>query len=269
MNAIVYTTKLDNMKSLKNQFFAHVKSDVLINEVLIESKPVMRMQTTVEEIVNQNNDVTNKNLSNDAAHGNLNTVAVIDIPSHPINPDEVPRAIYFGKTDETNIEIKIEVDPNEDDNKDNDSVPNTDMDVSPDEPEASEDEYEDVRVNPNSKVFKKPNNLSYNPVQLCKNPDFNTRLKRIPILFFTYQSNKEYLKECKPVTIDLDKSFERKMYNNTIYLKRDPNAVKVEVAPTIRNDDMDTVTIQEEINQPVVNQVSEAGQDQVRPRRQS
>ncbi|XP_023937409.2 uncharacterized protein LOC112045461 isoform X2 [Bicyclus anynana] len=68
-------------------------------------------------------------------------------------------------------------------------------------------------------LLRKPKNLSYNPIQLCKNPDFNTRLKRLSAGFFSSERNRHLLKECKPLTIDLHKSFEVKLCNNTLYLK--------------------------------------------------
>ncbi|XP_069355587.1 uncharacterized protein [Maniola hyperantus] len=73
-------------------------------------------------------------------------------------------------------------------------------------------------ISPSSWLLNKLPKLSYNPIQLCKNPDFNTRLKRLSAGFFSSERNRRQLKECKPLTIDLHKSFETKLVNNTLYL---------------------------------------------------
>ncbi|XP_039764409.1 uncharacterized protein LOC120636882 [Pararge aegeria] len=73
-------------------------------------------------------------------------------------------------------------------------------------------------ISSSSWLFRKLKKLSYNPIQLCKNPDFNTRLKRLNAGFYSSARNRCLLKECKPLTIDLHKSFEVKLHNNTMYL---------------------------------------------------
>lgn len=89
------------------------------------------------------------------------------------------------------------------------------------EDESDEDEpiSEDQKVKPSSYLLQKPRSRSYNPIQLCKNPDFNTRLKRLNVGFFTSTHNRRLLKACMPLTIDLHKTFETKLIEGTLYLK--------------------------------------------------
>ncbi|XP_045762542.1 uncharacterized protein LOC123865520 [Maniola jurtina] len=98
-------------------------------------------------------------------------------------------------------------------------------------------------ISPSSWLLNKLPKLSYNPIQLCKNPDFNTRLKRLSAGFFSSERNRRQLKECKPLTIDLHKSFETKLVNNTLYLTGtksvenkthglEENAIATKVCPT-------------------------------------
>ncbi|VVC86394.1 unnamed protein product, partial [Leptidea sinapis] len=81
-------------------------------------------------------------------------------------------------------------------------------------------------------LLKKPRVSSYNPIQLCKNPDFNTRLKRLSAGFLSYELNRKYLMECKPMTIDLHREFEPMLFNNTLYLK---GTEKMEISNSILN----------------------------------
>ncbi|XP_050552576.1 uncharacterized protein LOC118277285 [Spodoptera frugiperda] len=90
---------------------------------------------------------------------------------------------------------------------------------------------ENVKVKPTSYLLQKPRSRSYNPIQLCKNPDFNTRLKRLNVGFFKSLRNRALIKHCKPLTIDISKAFETKLINGTLYLKpesKDDN-VKIEI----------------------------------------
>ncbi|KAH9637400.1 hypothetical protein HF086_012013 [Spodoptera exigua] len=79
---------------------------------------------------------------------------------------------------------------------------------------------ENMRVKPTSYLLQKPRCRSYNPIQLCKNPDFNTRLKRLTVGFFKSHRNRALIKHCKPLTIDISKAFETKLVKGTLYLKR-------------------------------------------------
>ncbi|XP_038218322.1 uncharacterized protein LOC119836925 isoform X2 [Zerene cesonia] len=80
-------------------------------------------------------------------------------------------------------------------------------------------DYQKHRINLSSWLLQKPRVTNYNPIQLCKNPDFNTRLKRLTSGFLSYERNRHYLKQCQPLTIDLHKTFETKLIDKTLYLK--------------------------------------------------
>ncbi|CAH2097653.1 unnamed protein product [Euphydryas editha] len=85
--------------------------------------------------------------------------------------------------------------------------------------ECASDEEQKL-VKSTSWLFRKPRVKTYNPIQLCKNPDFNTRLKRLTAGFFTSPRNRQLLKQCKPLTIDVHKSFEMKLTNDSVLLKK-------------------------------------------------
>lgn len=92
-----------------------------------------------------------------------------------------------------------------------------------------ESDDEDITVSINSYMLKKPKTRTYNPIQLCKNPDFNTKLRRLAIGFFSSSRNRQLLNACIPMTIDVTKAFESKLVNGTLYLKhagRNSNEVK-------------------------------------------
>lgn len=89
------------------------------------------------------------------------------------------------------------------------------------------------RVKMSSYLLRKPRNRSYNPVILCKNPDFNTRLKKLSVGFFMSTRNRMLLQACIPMTIDLTKAFENKMINGTLYLKDVPQVSRVKTEPDI------------------------------------
>ncbi|KAG6457804.1 hypothetical protein O3G_MSEX010503 [Manduca sexta] len=95
--------------------------------------------------------------------------------------------------------------------------------------DAEKKRIERQRISPSSYMLQKPKNRKYNPIQLCKNPDFNTRLKRLTAGFLSSWQNRTLLKACKPLTIDLTKAFESKLINNTIYLKKPDNNRIIEI----------------------------------------
>ncbi|KAI8432710.1 hypothetical protein MSG28_013673 [Choristoneura fumiferana] len=95
--------------------------------------------------------------------------------------------------------------------------------------ESDDENMEDVTISLNSYMLKKPRTRTYNPIQLCKNPDFNTKLRRLAIGFFSSPRNRQLLNACIPMTIDVTKAFESKLVNGTLYLKstgRNSNIVK-------------------------------------------
>ncbi|KAM3961445.1 uncharacterized protein ACR2FA_004560, partial [Aphomia sociella] len=78
---------------------------------------------------------------------------------------------------------------------------------------------EKMKVTISSGLLQKPRIRTYNPINLCKNPDFNTRLKRLTVGFLSSTCNRRLLKVCKPMTIDVNKVFESKLIDGTLYLK--------------------------------------------------
>ncbi|XP_063542492.1 uncharacterized protein LOC134751078 [Cydia strobilella] len=158
MYPVVYTTKLDQMKTFKNKEIDSVKGMEDIEMAGIESKPV-----------------SNKSL---------------DI-----------------KIKEENVISTAE------DTSDSDDL-FTNREVTDDE-----DSEEDIMVSPSSYMLKKPRIRTYDPIKLCKNPDFNTKLKRLTIGFLSSTRNRQFLNACIPMTIDLSKAFESKVVNGTLYLK--------------------------------------------------
>ncbi|XP_026728280.1 uncharacterized protein LOC113494233 isoform X2 [Trichoplusia ni] len=103
--------------------------------------------------------------------------------------------------------------------------------------EDSEEETvpDSLKVKSSSYLLQKPRARTYNPIQLCKNPDFNTRLKRLTVGFLSSPRNRGLLKTCKPLTIDLGKSFERKLINGTLYLKANSKAESRNTEETRQN----------------------------------
>ncbi|XP_052759191.1 uncharacterized protein LOC113511228 isoform X2 [Galleria mellonella] len=78
---------------------------------------------------------------------------------------------------------------------------------------------EQIKVSMSSALLQKPRIRTYNFINLCKNPDFNTRLKRLTLGFLSSTRNRQLIKTCKPMTIDVNKDFESKLINNTLFLK--------------------------------------------------
>nr|XP_037874134.1 uncharacterized protein LOC110384711 isoform X4 [Bombyx mori] len=76
-----------------------------------------------------------------------------------------------------------------------------------------------MKVKMSSHLFHKPRNRSYDPTQLCKNPDFNKKLKRLTDAFLSSPRNRVLLNACRPITVDVMKAIESKLFNGTVYLK--------------------------------------------------
>ncbi|XP_063369513.1 uncharacterized protein LOC134657863 [Cydia amplana] len=167
MYPVVYTTKLDQMKTFKNKEIDSVKGTEDIEMAAIESKPV----------------------SNKSLDIKIKEESVISAAEDIAESDDL-----F-----TNREVTDD-----------------------------EDSEEDVIVSPSSYMLKKPRTRTYDPIKLCKNPDFNTKLKRLTIGFLSSTRNRQYLNACIPMTIDLSKAFESKLVNGTLYLKSSGTAAIVE-----------------------------------------
>ncbi|XP_022818237.1 uncharacterized protein LOC111350784 isoform X2 [Spodoptera litura] len=102
---------------------------------------------------------------------------------------------------------------------------------------------ENVKVKPTSYLLQKPRSRSYNPIQLCKNPDFNTRLKRLTVGFFKSHRNRALIKHCKPLTIDMSKAFETKLINGTLYLKPESTDDKLAIELTDDSEIVQNATV--------------------------
>ncbi|CAG5055190.1 unnamed protein product [Parnassius apollo] len=158
MFPITFTKKLDDMIILKNTSYFQVKGDDIIQSILNESKPTIKVPVKEEQISEDESDSDSE--TNDVVH----------------------------------------------------------------------------RVKYTSWLLKKPKFRSYNPIQLCKNPDFNTRLKRLTVGFFSIERNRQLFSACKPVTIDLHKAFETKLDNNTLHLEAsDTPVIKQEKSDVCEN----------------------------------
>uniref|UniRef100_A0A2A4JYS2 Uncharacterized protein n=1 Tax=Heliothis virescens TaxID=7102 RepID=A0A2A4JYS2_HELVI len=111
----------------------------------------------------------------------------------------------------------------------------SDTHIPPDDSDSDDDKIPDSkRVKPTSYMLQKPRSRSYNPIQLCKNPDFNTRLKWLTVGFFTIPRNRGLIKTCKPLTIDVSKAFESKLIEGRLYLK--PNDVNIKTEDAVKDD---------------------------------
>lgn len=190
MVPVVYTTKLDHMMVFKQRLlFDGVNQKEVLEKIIIESKPISKLAIKIEPEEKSKCEIEEpKQYEENIFKQPIIDVNVSNKPVMAVNNDEVP--------------IKEEPQDLEED---------TALD-------SSEDEVEVPRIKPTSYLLRKPRRRSYNPIQLCKNPDFNTRLKRLPVSFFTSQRNRLLLNECKPMTIDVCKAFESKLFNGTLYL---------------------------------------------------
>lgn len=141
------------------------------------------------------------------------------------------------------IEVK-QVEKDDDDVVPRQDMPNTHENNSQaDESDEEAPVTEDQKVKPTSYLLQKPRSRSYNPIQLCKNPDFNTRLKRLTVGFFTSTRNCGLLKACKPLTVDLHKAFESKLIEGTLYLKSSDAANVLDHIETKDDDHNEQATV--------------------------
>ncbi|PZC70810.1 hypothetical protein B5X24_HaOG214882 [Helicoverpa armigera] len=119
-----------------------------------------------------------------------------------------------------------------------------DTDVPPDDSDSDDDKIPDSKkVKPSSHLLQKPRSRTYNPIQLCKNPDFNTRLKWLTVGFFTIPRNRGLIKTCKPLTIDVSKAFESKLIEGRLYLKPSDVNIKTEDPVKVEEESIQSVTV--------------------------
>ncbi|KAJ2941288.1 hypothetical protein O0L34_g3486 [Tuta absoluta] len=223
MEPVVYTTKLDDMILFRGKKFDFVELQNIIDSVIIESKPVSKRAIKVEsddikDNVSQTNSSQADRSMNDDLFRNeiLKDFNLQDSPKSAASVKETTSLLPISK--QSTISVLI----NTDTTKSATIVPDLDDQANPPsdgEYESDEPIDESLRVKPTSYLLQKPRNRSYNPIILCKNPDFNTRLKRLTAGFFSSERNRRLLSYCKPMTIDLHKAFEPKLLNGTLYLK--------------------------------------------------
>ncbi|XP_062530334.1 uncharacterized protein LOC110384711 isoform X2 [Bombyx mori] len=105
-------------------------------------------------------------------------------------------------------------------NSDINNTTNNDLFAESKTAEKNENRTDDsMKVKMSSYLFHKPRNRSYDPTQLCKNPDFNKKLKRLTDAFLSSPRNRVLLNACRPITVDVMKAIESKLFNGTVYLK--------------------------------------------------
>ncbi|CAG4938736.1 unnamed protein product [Colias eurytheme] len=205
----VYTKKLDHMDVFKFLEYDQIRDKRIIDCAIVESKPVDDKAVKTEEYPKEQKIESKEELKQPKEEqGQEQNIQVKEEPK--IVPKEEP-------------EEEIDVD-----NFDNDLATSSD--------EESVD-FQKHRIKLSSWLLQKPRIKNYNPIQLCKNPDFNTRLKRLTSGFLSYERNRRYLKRCQPVTIDLHKTFESKLIDKTLYLKDEyTQAISIPgpIAPTPR-----------------------------------
>ncbi|XP_022125873.2 uncharacterized protein LOC111000649 isoform X2 [Pieris rapae] len=192
----VYTKKLDHMDVFRFIEFDNIRDKRIIKCAEIESKPKDWLAYNLEDISKKKEQIVKEEIDSSCLEDNLLS------------------AVRNSK--EVNI-VKTKYPLNEDTSTINDSEHHSNQNqISSDE----DDEpllFIKNRVDIQNNMFKKPHVKNYNPIQLCKNPDFNTRLKRLTAGFLSYEKNREFLKRCHPVTIDLDKKFELNLIDNIMY----------------------------------------------------
>ncbi|XP_063833621.1 uncharacterized protein LOC135082788 [Ostrinia nubilalis] len=198
MHPCVYTIKLEDMYVFKNKDIHEVKDVLTIEAALIESKMHIKKES-INDLKEELQEIIKEDLEDIIKE--KPEIIIKEEPENMINED--PNEI-----------IKQE--------------PEEDTKHSSDENSSDEDEVpENRRVKLTSYMLQKPKSRSYNPIQLCKNPDFNTRLKRLTVGFLSSNRNRLLLKYLKPMTVDLSKAFESKLIDGTIYLKPDSDGPRI------------------------------------------
>lgn len=232
MCPIIYTIRLDDMDLFRTQPFDHVEDKGILEAVTKKSKPIKR-----ETIENVTVNYCGEKIESVTVSGDKKTIeyapksvgkiddSTIVIKKEPL---EVPIERIVPQ-EHSNVPVEIII-PQEHYNVSIENNPVDDNNVIPDDSDCDEDVIdESQKVKPTSYLLQKPRSRRYNPIQLCKNPDFNTRLKRLSVGFFSSPRNRVLIKSCKPLTIDLSKAFESKLISGTLYLKPADNTVTTEI----------------------------------------
>ncbi|XP_013181994.1 PREDICTED: uncharacterized protein LOC106128238 [Papilio xuthus] len=213
MIPITYTKKLDDMEILQNIDYSTVKGNELIELIEAQSRSIK---------INTENIKTEVETENEQ----IDETAIEDhkVTKHNVEIDEARIQDYIQVNNEGEIEnadniygIKVKIEKEE---------------IDKTESEDDTEKCEVPRIKYTSWLLQKPKHRNYNPILLCKNPDFNTRLKRLSVGFFLSERNRRLFNACKPLTIDMHKAFESKLVNNVLYLETTtiPN-IKRETVP--------------------------------------
>ncbi|KAG7300893.1 hypothetical protein JYU34_015235 [Plutella xylostella] len=209
MFPVVYTTKLDHMSVCKDHDFESVKTVELIDSILSESKPISTKSVILTPIETPSRVLSVATEGIVPAEENVPVLPVAPECTSllPVAGEEKSRVLPLSAEDTINVrpDINEQEDSGEDSESDYETIPET------------------------SSLFQKPRVRDYNPIKLCKNPDFNTRLKWLSVGFFASERNRRLLNACHPVTIDLHSAFEPKLVNNTVRLKKN-NTTSVKVS---------------------------------------
>lgn len=227
MDPVVFTIKLDNMKVFKNKDFFPVRSKDILDEIIAENIPVKKAENipivgSESENVHEASMSEPENVEGKIISENKPTKKFIVVKTEPENVQDAsmtePEIILDASMTENEIVQETTM------NRVDDDITHTDDEYS----DSSDDNIitDEQKVKVSSHILQKPRSRNYNPILLCKNPDFNTRLKRLTAGFFCSPRNCQLIKACKPMTIDLDKAFERKLVNGIMYLKTDGTATQ-------------------------------------------
>lgn len=220
MCPIVYTTRLDDMYSFHRRPFYQIRDKHLLEDITKKSKPIKREpKETVE-------NVTVNYVGENIESVTVNNTKTIEHAQKSVSSIEKVSII----NDSIVIIKKEPVNVNSEKSADVEYTPENNYNVTSDDDDSDGNVIdESQKVKPTSYLLQKPRCRRYNPIQLCKNPDFNTRLKRLSVGFFSSPRNRVLIKSCKPLTIDLSKTFESKLVSGTLYLKPVDHNVVTEI----------------------------------------
>lgn len=196
MYPVVYTTKLDAMNVFnETSQYEQVYGKESIDTIYTLSKPISKQSFSAsEKVIEQEEQYDASDINNEqVSTGSKNDTA------NDVSDDDIFRSEVIEESSDSDSESEVI----------NDSK----------------------RVKLSSYMLQKPKHRSYNPVLLCKNPDFNTRLKKLSVGFFMSARNRTLLQSCMPMTIDMSKAFEDKLINGTLYLKPTPKYSTASINP--------------------------------------
>ncbi|XP_014368438.2 uncharacterized protein LOC106718779 [Papilio machaon] len=220
MIPITYTKKLDDMDILKNIGYSMLKGKDLIELVEAESRTIKLNSENIKTEVETEYEQIDETAIEGDREVTKNNGEIDEARSQDYNQVNDETTIVKSDSKQEGIIIKSE---------------KQDIDKMRSEDDAGKREV--PRVKYTSWLLQKPKHRNYNPILLCKNPDFNTRLKRLSAGFFLSERNRRLFNACKPLTIDMHKAFETKLVNNVLYLENTtiPNFKQEKVTEVCEN----------------------------------